>query len=70
MDSKESILSAYVALRAGTSNRNVVPARRAGNRFMGSFKSLQIQAQANMQTCNELEENNGGLIQVRRQQKR
>ncbi len=31
--------------RAGTSNRVVVPARQAGNRFLGSLKGLQIQAQ-------------------------
>jgi hypothetical protein len=36
---------AYVAWRAGTTNRVVVPARHAGNRFMGFLKSLQIRAQ-------------------------
>jgi hypothetical protein len=44
--SKESIPLAYVAWRAGTSNRVVVPARRAGNRFLGSLKGLQIRALA------------------------
>jgi hypothetical protein len=38
IDSQESILPAYVAWRAGTSNRVVVPARQAGNRFLGSLK--------------------------------
>ncbi len=41
----ESILPVYVAWRAGTTNRVVVPARQAGNRFLGSLKGLQIQAQ-------------------------
>jgi hypothetical protein len=43
--SKESIPQAYIAWGAGTSNRVVVPARQAGNRFLGSLKSLQIRAQ-------------------------
>jgi hypothetical protein len=30
--------------QAGTSNRAVVPARQAGNRFLGSLKNLQIRA--------------------------
>jgi hypothetical protein len=30
--------------RAGTSNILVVPARQAGNRFLGSFKGLKIRA--------------------------
>ncbi len=37
IDSKETSLHAYVAWRAATSNRVVEPARRAGNRFLGSF---------------------------------
>jgi len=41
---KESIPPAYVAWRAGTSNRIVVTARQAGNRFLGSLKGLQIRA--------------------------
>ncbi len=45
IDSKVSIPPAYVALRAGTSNRVVLPARHAGNRFLGSLKGLQIRAQ-------------------------
>jgi hypothetical protein len=45
IDSKESIPLAYVAWRAGTSNRVVVPARQAGNRFLGSLKVLQIRDQ-------------------------
>jgi hypothetical protein len=37
---------AYVAWRAGTTNMAVVPipARRAGNRFLGSFTGLKIRA--------------------------
>jgi len=35
---------AYVAWRTGTSNRVVVPARQAGNRFLGSLIGLQIRA--------------------------
>jgi hypothetical protein len=46
IDSKESIQPAYVAWRAGTTNRVVVPARLAGNRFLGSFKGLQIRTLA------------------------
>ncbi len=38
IDSKESIQAAYVAWRPGTSNRVLVPARQAGNRFLGSLK--------------------------------
>jgi hypothetical protein len=36
IDSKETILPAHVAWRAGTTNRVVVMARQAGNRFLGS----------------------------------
>ncbi len=39
---QESIPLAHVAWRAGTSNRFVVPARQARNRFLGSLKGLQI----------------------------
>jgi hypothetical protein len=46
IDSKESIPPAYAAWRAGTSNRVVVPARQAGNRFLASLKGLQIRAQS------------------------
>jgi hypothetical protein len=42
IDSKESIPPAYVARRAGTSNRFVVLACKAGNRFLGSLIGLQI----------------------------
>jgi hypothetical protein len=45
IDSEESIQQAYVAWRAGTTSRVVVPARQAGNRFLGSLKGLQIRAQ-------------------------
>ncbi len=45
IDSKESTPPAYIAWRAGTSNKVVVPARYAGNRLLGSLKSLQIRAQ-------------------------
>ncbi len=44
IDAKELIPPAYVACRAGTSNRVVVPARQAGNPFLGSLKGLQIRA--------------------------
>jgi hypothetical protein len=46
MDSEECITPAYVACRAGTTNRVVVPARQAGNRFLGSLKGLEIRALA------------------------
>ncbi len=46
IDSEEAIPPDYVARRAGTSNRVVVPARQAENRFLGSLKDLQIRAQA------------------------
>jgi hypothetical protein len=39
----DSIPPAYVAWRAGC-RRVVVPARHAGNRFLGSLKGLQIRA--------------------------
>jgi hypothetical protein len=45
IESEESIQLTYVAWRAGTTNRVVVPARQAGNRFLGSLKGLQIRAQ-------------------------
>jgi hypothetical protein len=38
IDSEKSIPLDYVAWRAGTTNRVVVPARQAGNRFRGSLK--------------------------------
>ena len=44
IDSEKSIPPAYVAFRAGTTNRVVVPASQAGNRFLGSLKGLQIWA--------------------------
>jgi hypothetical protein len=40
----ESIPPTYEVLRAGTSNWVIVPARQAGNRFLGSLKGLQIPA--------------------------
>ncbi len=43
-DSKKSLPPAYVAWRAGTSNRVIIPARQAGNRFLGSLQVLQIRA--------------------------
>jgi len=45
IDSEDSIPPAYVAWRAGTTNRVVLPASQAGNRFLGSLKGLQIRAQ-------------------------
>jgi hypothetical protein len=44
IDSKESIPPAYLAWWAGSANRVVVPARQAGNRFLGFLKGLQIRA--------------------------
>jgi hypothetical protein len=38
IDSKDAISPAYVAWRAGMSNRVVLPARQAGNRFLGPLK--------------------------------
>ncbi len=46
IDSEESILPAYGAWRAGTTNKVVVPARQAGNQFLDSLKGLQIRALA------------------------
>jgi hypothetical protein len=46
IDSDGPIPPAYVAWRAGTSNRVVVQACHAGNRFQGSLKGLQIRAQS------------------------
>jgi hypothetical protein len=45
IDSEESILLASVAQRAGKTNRVVIPARQAGNRFLGSLNGPQIRAQ-------------------------
>ncbi len=38
----------YVAWRAGTTNRALVQASQAGNRFLGSLKGLQIRALATL----------------------
>jgi hypothetical protein len=46
INSGDSIPPAYVAWRAGTTNRVGVPARQVGNRFLGSFIGLQIRARA------------------------
>jgi hypothetical protein len=45
IDSEDSLPLAYVAWRADTTNRVVVPARQAGNRFLGFLTGLQIRAQ-------------------------
>ncbi len=42
IDSEESIPPFYVAWRAGMTNRVVIAAHQAGNRFLGSLKGLQI----------------------------
>jgi hypothetical protein len=42
IDSEKSIPPTYVAWKAGTTHRAVVPARQAGNRFLGSLKCLKI----------------------------
>ncbi len=44
IDSEESIPPAYVVWRGGTKNRVVVPARQAGNPFLGFLEGLQIRA--------------------------
>jgi hypothetical protein len=44
IDFEESMPLAYVAWRAGTTYTVVVPVRQAWNRFLGSFKGLQIRA--------------------------
>ncbi len=46
IDYEESIPQAFVAWWASSTNRVVVPARQAGNRFLGSLKGLQIRALA------------------------
>jgi hypothetical protein len=46
IDSEDSIPPAYATWRAGTTNSVVVPARQAGNRFLGSIIGLQIRARA------------------------
>jgi hypothetical protein len=46
IDSEDTILPVYVAWRPGTTNRVVVTARQAGNRFLGSLQILQIRATA------------------------
>jgi hypothetical protein len=51
---QESIPPAYVAWRAGMSNRLVVPARQAGNRFLNSWKGLQIRAQSIFKLINQI----------------
>ncbi len=42
---QESIMPAYVASQAGTTNSVVVLSCQAGNRFLGSLKDIQIRAQ-------------------------
>jgi hypothetical protein len=39
-----NLFRAYIAWRAGTTSRVIVPARQSGNRFLGSLKGLQIRA--------------------------
>jgi hypothetical protein len=41
IDSEDLIPPAFVAWRAGMTNRVVVPARQAGNRLLGSLKGLK-----------------------------
>jgi hypothetical protein len=43
IDSEDSIPPAYVAWQAGPTNRVVVHACQAVNRFLGSFKGLHVQ---------------------------
>jgi hypothetical protein len=42
IDSEDIIPPAFVAWQSGTTNRVVVPARQAGNRFLGFLKGLKI----------------------------
>ncbi len=44
IDSEESISLAHVAWGASMTIRIFVPARQAGNRYLGSLKGLQIRA--------------------------
>jgi hypothetical protein len=44
IDSEESIPPFYLAWRAGTTNRVIVLARQAWNRFLGSLTGLKIRA--------------------------
>jgi hypothetical protein len=46
IDSEESIPLVYVSWWAGTTSRIVVPARQAGNRFLGTLQGVQIRALA------------------------
>ncbi len=48
---RSPIPPAYVAWRANTTNMVVVPARQAGNRFLGSLKGLQIRAHYRPHLC-------------------
>jgi hypothetical protein len=59
IDSEDSIPPTFVAWQAGTTNRVVVPARQAGNRFLGSLKGLQLRALIqNLQNCFTTPNNN------------
>ncbi len=44
INSEESFPPAYVAWRDGKSNRVVIPAHQAGNRYLGFLKGLKIRA--------------------------
>jgi hypothetical protein len=44
IDSEDSISPAYVAWRAGTRNRVVVPARQTWSQFLGSITGPKIRA--------------------------
>ncbi len=41
----------YVSWRAGTTNKVVVPAQQAGDRFLGSLEGLQIRALVPLRLC-------------------
>jgi hypothetical protein len=49
IDSKESIPPAFVARQTVTSNRVVVPARQAENRFLGPLKRFKNTGSGNFQ---------------------
>ncbi len=60
IDSEVSIPPAYAALRAGTTNSVVAPARQTGIRFLGSLKGLQIRAQVRQSRGGEAAANLSG----------
>jgi hypothetical protein len=67
IDSEKSIQPNCLVWWAGTTNRVVVPARHAGNRFLGSLKGLQNRAQHGhvcVSADRSWKEGRGGLLSV------